>query len=369
MAVYKIFPIQDTTLYSDYTTLNTGLDSILDLSKTISLITPSSSAARILIQFSNDDIQNTVNNIINPSITSGSWVSNLKLYNANVQGIPTNFSIEIHPIYESWDMGTGRFSNNPENSDGATWQYRNANSTNAWQVNSFINPAVTASYVTSNAGGGNWYTSSVSQSFSYYTNKDINTDVTQFTAWFYSGSINNNGFIIKNTGSIEFDKNYQYIFDFFSRDTNTIYPPCLEFKWKDSTFNTGSTAFIGTENLLISVSNNKNIFYNNEVVKFRIFAKEKYPPRVFSTTSLYIYNKLLPVSSSYSIIDMDTNNKVIDFDWNYTQLSADTTSSYFNLYMNGLEPERYYKIQIKSKINSGTYTYDDGYYFKVSQTV
>jgi hypothetical protein len=117
------------------------------------------------------------------------------------------------------------------------------------------------------------------------------------------------------------------------------------------------------------VANNKSTFYDNEVVKFRVFAKEKYPSRSFVTNSLYIYNKLLPISSSYSIIDLDTNNKVIDFDWNYTQLSADTTSSYFNLYMNGLQPERYYKVQIKSIINNGTYIYDDEYYFKVMQTV
>ena len=33
MGVYKIFPSQDTTIYTDYNTLNAGLDSILDLSK------------------------------------------------------------------------------------------------------------------------------------------------------------------------------------------------------------------------------------------------------------------------------------------------------------------------------------------------
>jgi hypothetical protein len=52
-----------------------------------------------------------------------------------------------------------------------------------------------------------------------------------------------------------------------------------------------------------------------------------------------------------------------------TQLSIDSESSYFRLYMNGLEPDRYYKIQIKSIIDGGTYIFDDDYYFKVSQTV
>ena len=37
------------------------------------------------------------------------------------------------------------------------------------------------------------------------------------------------------------------------------------------------------------------------------------------------------------------------------------------LYMNGLEPERYYHIQIKTTINGGTYIFDDDYYFRVEQ--
>ena len=32
MAVYKIFPTQDTTLYSMYPTMNTGIDEVLETS-------------------------------------------------------------------------------------------------------------------------------------------------------------------------------------------------------------------------------------------------------------------------------------------------------------------------------------------------
>jgi hypothetical protein len=42
---------------------------------------------------------------------------------------------------------------------------------------------------------------------------------------------------------------------------------------------------------------------------------------------------------------------VVDFDDQFTQLSADATSSYFDIWMNGLEPERYYAILIKSEIS------------------
>ena len=370
MGVYKIFPSQDTTIYSEYNTLNAGLDSILDLSKNESNLYASSSVSRVLIKFDNTDIADAV------SKSGTNFTASLKLYNANVDGIPTNFNIEVHPIYQSWDMGTGRFSNIPITTDGASWEYRNSNQTSAWSITG-LPTGITSSFYTPSNGGANWYTASVTQSFNFFSTKDIDVDVTRFVGWWTGSVINNNGLIIMNstsasvtgTGSFEFDPNYQYTFNFFSRDTNTIYPPCLEFKWDDSTFSTGSSVFITDEQINIAVSNNKNIFYDNEYVKFRVYAREKYPQRIYATSTLYKYNKCLPVASYYSIIDLNTNLKVVDFDNVATRLSIDATSSYFRLYMNGLEPDRYYKIQIKSIIDGGTYIFDDDYYFKVLQTV
>ena len=363
MGVYKIFPSQDTTIYTDYNTLNAGLDAILDLSKNAPTIYPSSSTSRILIQFDNEDIADAITK------SGGNYTASLKLYNAHVESIPTNFSIELYPVYESWDMGTGRFNNIPETDDGASWKFRKANQSNPWLVVG-LPSGVTSSYYDTNPGGANWYDSyNITQSFNFFSTKDINTNVTPIVNAWASSTIDNNGIIIKNSGSFEFDFNYQYTFNFFSRDTNTIYPPCLEFKWDDSTFTPGATPLISDENINIAVANNKNIFYDNEYVKFKVYAREKYPQRVFTNTALTKYNKILPSSSYYSIIDLQTNLKIIDFDDVATKLSADSESSYFRLYMNGLEPDRYYKIQIKSIINGGTYIFDDDYYFKISQTV
>lgn len=363
MGVYKIFPSQDTTIYTDYNTLNAGLDSILDLSKNAPNLYPSSSTSRVLIQFSNSDLTDVI------SKSGGNFTASLKLYNAHVDSIPTNFNIEVNPVYESWDMGTGRFNNIPETDNGASWEYRSANQTNAWEVSN-LPSGVTSSWYIGNGGGANWYeTYSVTQSFNYFSTKDINVNITNIINAWSSSAIDNNGFIIHTSGSLEFDPNYVYTFNFFSRDTNTIYPPCLEFKWDDSTFIPGVTPLIADENINISIANNKNIFYDNEYVKFKVYAREKYPQRVYASTSLTKYNKILPALSYYSIIDLQTNLKVIDFDDVATKLSADSESSYFKLYMNGLEPDRYYKIQIKSVINGGTYIYDDDYYFKISQTV
>jgi hypothetical protein len=63
--------------------------------------------------------------------------------------------------------------------------------------------------------------------------------------------------------------------------------------------------------------------------------------------------------------DLDTDEFVINFDNQYTQISSDAEGNYFDVYMNGLEPERYYKVLIKTIIDGSTIIFDDQYYFKV----
>ena len=49
----------------------------------------------------------------------------------------------------------------------------------------------------------------------------------------------------------------------------------------------------------------------------------------------------------------------------FTKLSADSEGMYFKIHMNGLQPERYYRILFKHTNNEGTEVYDDNYHFKV----
>jgi hypothetical protein len=67
----------------------------------------------------------------------------------------------------------------------------------------------------------------------------------------------------------------------------------------------------------------------------------------------------------YAIKDLDTNEFIVDFDPLYTKISCDSTGNYFDVYMNGLEPERYYKILIQTTINGNTIVKDNNYYFKI----
>jgi len=360
LAIYKIFPIKDATLHSESSTTNSGLDAVLYLSKGASSAFPSQSAcARPLIQFSTDDM----NDVISKYIGTSSYQAYLKMYLCDAVGIPTNFTLEAHPVYQSWDMGTGKLHDIPINTTGASWSFPTANSSSYWITSGFPT-GVTGSFIDNNSGGGTWYTSSYSQSFQTFTNLDAEIEVTSFVDSMVSESIDNNGFIVKTSESLEFDSNYNYTLNYFSRDSNTIYPPVLEFRWNDS-FYTPTTNIVGNGLFLVSLQNNKGNFKEGSIQQFRISVRDQYPVRQFVTGSMFTGNKFLPSSSYWSLVDYKTKDVVIGFDDIYTKISADSTSNLFTIYMSGLEPSRYYKLLIKSIIGGQEIIFDQDYIFKV----
>ena len=347
MAVYKIFPTKDATLYEQFPNMNTGLDQILEASSYY--YSGNRYNSRYLIQFSTAEIQNIVD-----TKTVGDWVSYLKIYNASTSDLSLNTDLHFYLTSGSWGMGIGQFNQNPETTNGTSWIWKDISGSIGW-----VSP------------GGDFYVSpTYTQSFSYGSSTDININVSNTIESWYSESVPNDGFLVKLSSSIENSTNIniQPIFKNFSIDTNTIYPPYLEFKWDDSTWNTGSNAVLSTPESFISIYNNAGVYYSESIPRFRLSAIPKYPDRQFITASYYTENYYLPESQSlYAIKDSATNEFVIDFDSNYTRISADTTSSYFDVYMNGLEPERYYTVLIKSVIGGVTKVWDENIMFKVEK--
>ena len=368
MAVYKIFPSKDATIYSRYPNKNTGLDEILSISIEDAQDSGNTQASRALIQFSDTEISDVITNKVN----GATWSASLKLYASIISGLNSDTTLEIYPISGSWNMGTGKYIYNPEYTNGVNWYSRLISGSGNWPTSGF--PAfVTASY-DSTSGGGTWYTGSsnitvlpiyTTQSFSFYDDKDINADVTNIVKAWLSGSIVNNGFIVKQAVEFVDSLEYNNTMEYFSRDTHTIYPPQLEFKWVDFSFNTGSLSPLTTTEATIAIDENPGIFYPESVNRFRVNSRPEYPTRTFQTASYYVQNYYLPTASYYAIKDLDTNEYVVDFDTQFTKLSCDTSGSYFDLYMNGLEPERYYTILIKTTINGSTIVFNDDYNFKV----
>ena len=71
MAVYKIFPEKDATMYSLFPQMNTGLDEILDISNLNFAVNTNAQVARYLVKFDQDEI----NNVFNTYVSNSAWQS------------------------------------------------------------------------------------------------------------------------------------------------------------------------------------------------------------------------------------------------------------------------------------------------------
>jgi hypothetical protein len=391
MAVYKIFPEKDATMYSLFPTMNTGIDEILDISNLNIAISSNAQVARYLIKFDQEQLNNAIDSLAN----GASWDADLRCFIATAQGINLDSRLYVYPVSGAWGMGTGKYLDQPLVTNGVSWAYQTVGDGKKWDTGSF-NEFVTASYSSSNAGGGTWYTGSdlpgldisQTQTFTYHSDKDLKVRVSDtIEAWYTSSqgltgsytNIVNEGFLVKWEGLqsyedtvgnyyVEFNQNLniQPVLQYYSMDTHTIYPPCIDFKWDDFTYNTSSTIpVLSTPQAYLSIANNNGFFYSQSVQEFRVDCRPQYPPIIFQTASIYTTNYYLPTASYWAIKDLDTNEYVIDFDTTYTQISADTTSSFFTVYMNGLQPERYYTILIQTTIGGTTQVIDSNYNFKV----
>jgi hypothetical protein len=124
MAVLKIFPEKDATLYSLFPSMNTGLDEIVEATlTTFAYSNPNPQASRFLVQFSNDDIASAVDLIPQATFDSGSWNAKLQCFVATVTGLNVTTSIDCFPAAQFWGMGTGRYLDEPISTDGCSWNW------------------------------------------------------------------------------------------------------------------------------------------------------------------------------------------------------------------------------------------------------
>ena len=117
--------------------------------------------------------------------------------------------------------------------------------------------------------------------------------------------------------------------------------------------------------MILYVKNLGTEYKESSKGKIRVYGRERFPERTFSTTSNYKLVKYLPTTTYYSVVDADTEQVIIPFDTNYTKLSCDSSGNYFNFWFNGLQPERFYKFVFRVDQNGTTKYFDDNFYFKV----
>ena len=388
---YFEYPITDTTLYEGNVSAsqNTGLDEILEVRKFVNSAGTSVFVSRPLIKFDYSYISSSVQSGIIPSDAK----YYLNLYDAGSHELATTQSLHAYIISGSWGGGTGRLDSDPVIEDGASWKYRD-------------NGTAKTQWITgSDTIGGTWYTSSLNSQYnvsaSYnlvYETTDIRMDVTDLVKnQIYSSSVfPNNGFILKRenipttgsefcvydpqtaTGSDEHDTAPLGDLLFFGRETHTIFPPKLEVVWDDSNWNTGSLSALSAADLdrmTVYFKSMKSEYKEKSKAKFRFAGRELYPTRGFATTPAALTVKTLPSGSRaleqgtyYQIKDAYTEDILIPFGTG-SIVSCDASGNYFNLWMDGFQPERHYRIEIKvvsgSGANETSMIYDDDFTFKV----
>ena len=376
------FAERDTTLYEKFPDQNTGIDQILELTKVSSgsklngIIQANTTNTRILLDFGTQissittDVSNGKIPPIGTGINSSSVFLTLKASDAS--DLPLSYTIKAFPISESWNNGNGTHADIPITTNGASWHYKDAkNPGTVWTTGS------AASYnnlgVFDNQGGGTWMTGSgyeASQSFQNQS-PDIRMDVTDIVQRWVDSDIANNGFMIKRNYDQEINGSILGTIKFFGRESHTIFLPRLEVAYNDVNLSgTGSFNEIATDMYVPYIKNIRPEYRSGDITKFRIGVRPEFPVSSYATSSFYLTNDRLPVTSYYSVSDTVTNEVIIPFDETIksaTQISCDSNGSFFKLNLNTFLPERYYKISLKVIRDNGddTQIHDDRFYFKV----
>lgn len=348
MAIYRIYPEKDTFISSEPTIAgsypNAGKDEILEIGSypDINIVGRTN---RALLQFKSTDIT-TATTLAGPT-----YGTTLKLYLAEAGEIPESFDIFAHNVTSSWVNGVGKRDDDPVNTSGISWKYR-GELENEW-------PTLGGNFDTTNAA---------SQSFDLNSTLDIEMDVKGLIdAQAPIGGKVNGGIILKLSGSLEAQTTSSINLKYFSSDTNTIFPPYLEFKWDDSSYDSGSLSLLTTDISTISIKNAKEKYADSDKIRFKLSVRPKYPTRTFTTSSIYLTEYRLPENSYWGIKDEFSEEMIVGFDSNYTKISADANNSYFDVYMTSLQPERYYRLLIKTTLDGSDLILDDNNVFKVTR--
>lgn len=351
MAVIKFLPKKDSTIYSFNPLQNSGLDEILSLIISNGKLSYDVGISRALLEFDNSEIISKYNSI------SSSKELYLKVFTANEIELPSEYTLDIVNINDSWKNGYGRQNSLPITQDGVSW--KTIDNTSDWTIRS----GSYTSYSPNSYSSSYWKTD-VTQSvtFGIYDEKNINTSVKNLFLQQISQSLSG-GYLIKFSPTQEQSSTINSELNFYSKDTHTIYSPLLELKFDDSVYST-TGSLINVINYFTTLSNNNHILSTSNIERISILSRENFPQRTFSTGSLYTTQKYLPPTTYYAIKDFKTGQYVVDFDESYTKVSRDVEGNFFNLYLQNFEQNRYYSIDLKIVQDGRTIIHQDPFIFK-----
>lgn len=266
MSIKRFVANKDTTITDAYQeNLRTrGLDANMGEADSLEVFslygqvtTSSLERSRILVQFPTSDIlsERTAGNI--PA--SGSVEFYLRLFNVKHPfSVPRKFYAVLNPISKSWEEGYGLDMETYADKGyvsgsggyGATWKY--AASSSAW-----------------NTQGGDILTGS-GYDLSYYFEtglEDLQINITHLVEQWMTGSLSNNGLLLKMSGSFEDGTQLTsfYTKKFSARGSEFyLNRPCIEARW-DPTVTDDRNNFYASSSLLSSADNKMNLYFYNKV--------------------------------------------------------------------------------------------------------
>ena len=364
-----IFPSQDTWISSgsnlitgeSFKDQNFGRDQILEVKKEF-FNNSFDHQTRALVNFSGTEFTELSKSVSDGTISSDAKYY-LRLFEAEGNAEMTEeYKLAIQPISQSWVEGTGKFGDDPKNTNGCSFDNR-SNPIGGTAV-PWATPGVTVLSV-----------SSSTQTFSNQS-PDVNVEVTNMVNMWLQGQEENYGMLVRFNGAQETDETTFGHLKFFSRNTHTIFSPRLEVRWDDSSFSTGSLnelTMSGLTDNFLYMKGLRGEYKVGERVKFRVGARKRYIQKTFSNSVQTVSGSFITEGSgSYAIKDIATDEFIVPFednqDTSYTKLSCDSDSNYFIQYLDGFYPDRVYKILLKLKYDDGQeQVFDDDFEFIVKR--
>jgi hypothetical protein len=245
------------------TDANMGASDILEVFSIYGQTTTSSlEASRILIQFPIDDIVADRNS--KKIGVSGNVDFILKLSNApHTYSTPSDYTLVVSPLSKSWDEGTGLDMESYLDLGFSNWN--SASSNQAWI-----------------SGGGDFLNLDYKQYFDSGI-EDLEINITDLVENWINSTIDNNGLIIRLTGSQENSSTSYYTKKFFARGSEFFYKrPWIEARTNDSVRD-GRANFVASSSLLSAEDNLNTLFLYN---RFRGVLKNI--PAIGSGSDIYV---------------------------------------------------------------------------------
>ena len=337
---------KDASIYRGNPNMNTGLDPILEVTKTFPGDDAAAEITRALLHFD-----------VSPLSGSNYSVAELLLTETRSTEIQLDYDIFAFPVAERWTMGTGRSDDTIVNDNGVTWNFRNGETALEWS-------SPTGSNISGSGEGGIWRADIVSSQTYDYETSDVAMDVTPIVDAHVSESIENNGIILKFSSGSENDSVDYGQLKFFSKETHTIYEPLIRVGILDSEFDqdkfeSGSFQDIRTVKVHANV---KTEYFVDESYRIDLVCRELYPVKLFDSFKYDATGCFLPEDSFYRVIDIASGRELIPYS-EYSKIQLDEYGNFINIDFTNWEIDRDYAIELKIMQNKSPIFFNNKFIF------